>query len=176
MASNRNRFILLILILLAILSSYSIASSDDIGDDKAIKSVFEGLSEAWEQADGDAWGSYFTDDADFTVWFGLHLDGRKEIAEGHQWVFDTVYTNTRYEFEVNDLKFVKPDIAVVDLNASIIEPGGELPTEPHTLPVAVLQNIDNNWKVVMFHNMKNRIKEIQEKREMGDLGIGDVRN
>ncbi|MGK7389388.1 MAG: hypothetical protein ACNS60_03530, partial [Candidatus Cyclobacteriaceae bacterium M2_1C_046] len=71
MGSNRNIFILLMLILLAILSSYSIASSDNIGNDKAIKSVFEGLSEAWEQADGDAWGSYFTDDADFTVWFGL---------------------------------------------------------------------------------------------------------
>lgn len=176
MGSNRNIFILLILILLAILSSYSIASSDNIGDDKAIKSVFEGLSEAWEQADGDAWGSYFTDDADFTVWFGLHLDGRKKIAEGHQWVFDTVYPNTRYEFEVTDLKFLKSDIAVVHLNASIIEPGGELPAEPHTLPVAVLQNIDNIWKVVMFHNMKNRIKEIEEKREMGDMGIGDVRN
>jgi uncharacterized protein (TIGR02246 family) len=141
---------------------------------ESIKHVFDGLSDAWEQADGNAWGNYFTDAADFTVWFGLHLKGRKEISEGHQWVFDTLYPNTRYEFTITDLYFLKPDIAIAHLNASIIKPGDALPEEPHTLPVAVLQKIGNTWKIVMFHNMKNQIKEIEEGRKKGILG--DVRH
>ncbi|PKA84408.1 uncharacterized protein (TIGR02246 family) [Ulvibacter sp. MAR_2010_11] len=139
-----------------------------------VKKIFEGLSDAWEQADGNAWGNYFSDDADFTVWFGLHLKGRREIADGHQWVFDTVYPNTRYEFTITNEKYLSPEIAVVHLDASIIEPGKELPEEAHTLPVAVVQKIEGEWKIVMFHNMNNRIKEIEEGRKNGILG--DVRH
>lgn len=143
-------------------------------DKDAIQSVFRGLTEAWEQADGNAWGSYFTEDADFTVWFGLHLKGRSEIADGHQWVFNTVYPNTRYEFTITDLKFIKPDVAIAHLNASVIKPGEDLPAEPNTLPVAVLQKLGEDWKIVMFHNMKNRIKEIEAQRKKGIMG--DVRH
>ena len=34
-------------------------------DIEAIRSVIEGLSDAWEKSDGAAWGSHFVSDADF---------------------------------------------------------------------------------------------------------------
>jgi len=142
-------------------------------DKEEIRSVIKGLSDAWEQNNGTAWGSYFVDDADFTVWFGLHLHGRKDISEGHQWLFDTVYPNTRYELEISDFRFLGPDIAVLHINGSIIEPGESPPDEPHSLPVAVFQRGNNEWKIVMFHNMKNRKKEIEEGRSRGEMG--DIR-
>lgn len=175
MRSKSCFFILLMFLMSILINSYSLAQSSNNGDKELINLVFKNLSDAWEQADGNAWGSYFTEDADFTVWFGLHLKGRKEIAEGHQWVFDTVYPDTRYVFEINDLKYLNPDIAVVHLNASVIEPGGELPDEPHSLPVAVLRKIDGEWEIVMFHNLKNQIMEIEEMRKKGE-STGDVRN
>lgn len=138
-----------------------------------IRKVFDGLTTAWQEANGNAWGDFFLEDADFTVWFGLHLKGRKEISDGHQWVFDTVYPNTRYEFTITQLRYLGPDIAVVHLNASILGPGEDLPTDPHTLPVAVLQKLKGQWKIAMFHNMDNRLKEIEEGRKKGILG--DVR-
>jgi len=158
--------------IIVILLTGAVLHSQD--SNKEIKKVFDGLSDAWEQADGNAWGNYFSDNADFTVWFGLHLKGRKEISEGHQWVFETVYPNTRYEFTITNINFLKPDIAIVHLNADVIKPGESLPEDPHTLPVAVLQKLDNNWKIVMFHNMNNRKKEIEEGRKKGITG--DVRN
>ena len=158
--------------IIVILLTGVISHSQD--SNKEIKKVFDGLSDAWEQADGNAWGNYFSENADFTVWFGLHLKGRKEISEGHQWVFKTVYPNTRYEFTITNINFLKPDIAIVHLNADVIKSGESLPEDPHTLPVAVLQKLDNNWKIVMFHNMNNRKKEIEEGRKKGIMG--DVRN
>lgn len=169
------KFAFLIFFIPVLISSSAQTFDLNTDDEEAIKAVLEGLSDAWEQGDGSSWGSYFTEDADFTVWFGLHLNGQKEIAEGHQWVFDTVYPNTRYEFKITDLKFLNPDIAIAHLNASVIEPGGVLPDEPHTFPVAVFQKIGDEWKIVMFHNLKNRIKEIEEKRANGDMA-GDVRH
>ena len=144
--------------------------SDDI---EAIKSVIEGLSDAWEEGNGAGWGQQFTEDADFTGWFGLRLQGRREIAEGHQWVFDTVYPGSRYELEIADIRFLSSDIAILHLNGSIIEPGETHPDEPDSLPVAVVQKDDGEWKVVMFHNMKNRREEIDERGTRGDLG--DIR-
>lgn len=44
----------------------------------------------------------------------------------------------------------------------------------HTLPVTVLQKFNGEWKIVMFHNMKNRVAEIEERRKKGDMG--DVRH
>jgi len=166
----------LIINLLIVIISYNCAwaQSTNIDDKEGIKRVLTGLSDAWEKAVGSAWGSYFTEDADFTVWFGLRLKGRNEIAEGHQWVFDTVYPNTRIEFEITDYKILSPDIAIAHLDASVIEPGETLPDEPQMFPVAVFQKIDEEWKIVMFHNMLNRIKEIEERQAKGDMG--DVRN
>lgn len=168
-------FVFMALFIPILINSYSLAQSPNGGEKESINLVFKGLSDAWEEANGEAWGSYFAKDADFTVWFGLRLKGRIEIAVGHQWVFDTVYPNTRYEFEITDLKYLTPDIAVAHLNASVLEPGAILPDEPHTLPVAVLQKLDGEWKIVTFHNLKNRINEIEEKREKGE-SAGDVRN
>ena len=138
-----------------------------------IQEVFSGLGDAWQNRDGKAWGDHFIQDADFTVWFGLHLKGRSEIAEGHQWVFDEVYPDTRYVLEIERYRFLDKDTAIVHLNGSIVNVGGSLPEEPHSLPVAVLKNIDGEWKIVMFHNMKNQRKKLQIRREHGDMG--DIR-
>lgn len=166
--------VVLIVVLAPVSHAFSTMPAWDEDDKEEIQRVFTKLSDAWEQADAVAWGNCFTENADFTTWFGLHLKGRKAIAEGHQWVFNAVYPGTRYEFEIRDLRLLKPDVAVVHLNASIIDPGGTLPEAPHTFPVAVLQKREAVWQIVMFHNMENRLQEMEELRAAGDMG--DVRN
>lgn len=174
MRSKAYSFFILKLLMAIIWCNCVWAQSTAIDEKESIRGVLAGLSDAWEQADGSAFGQYFTEDADFTVWFGLRLEDRNEISDGHQWVFDTVYPNTRIEFEITDLKSLSPDIAITHMNASIVAPGETLPDEPQMFPVAVFQKIDDEWKVVMFHNMLNRIQEIEERRAKGDMG--DVRN
>lgn len=140
---------------------------------QAINSLIVRLSDAWEARDGVSWGRCFSEDADFTVWFGLRLRGSREIAEGHQWVFDEVYPNTRYELDIVDFRFLGADAAVIHIAGSIITPGESPPDEPHSLPVAAVERVDGEWQIAMFHNMKNRTKEIEERRSRGDMG--DIR-
>jgi uncharacterized protein (TIGR02246 family) len=132
--------------------------TDEAQDRLAIQAVLAGLAEAWAKGDGRAWGSYFTEDADFTAWFGLYLKGRDAIAASHQ--------HTKARLEIRSLRFLRPDVAVVHLNGSVVGEGEELPAEPHVVPVAVLTKESGSWRLAVFQNTKN---------SMSERGIGDIR-
>ena len=125
--------------------------SDEAQDRAAIQAVVAGLAEAW--------GSYFAEDADFTAWFGLYLKGRDAIAASHQQIFDTVYKNTKVRLEIRSLRFLRPDVAVVHLNGSVVGEGEELSDEPHVVPVAVLTKESGSWRLAVFQNTKNSMSE-----------------
>jgi len=38
------------------------------------------MVDAWNAADGTAFAAPFTDEVDFVVWEGTHLEGRQELA------------------------------------------------------------------------------------------------
>jgi uncharacterized protein (TIGR02246 family) len=139
--------------------------SDEAQDRAAIQAVVAGLAEAWGKGNGRAWGSYFAEDADFTAWFGLYLKGRDAIAASHQQIFDTVYKNTKVRLEIRSLRFLRPDVAVVHLNGSVVGEGEELSDEPHVVPVAVLTKESGSWRLAVFQNTKNSMSE----RLMGDI-------
>jgi uncharacterized protein (TIGR02246 family) len=139
--------------------------TDEAQDRLAIQAVVAGLAEAWGKGDGRAWGSYFTEDADFTAWFGLYLKGRDAIAAAHQQIFDTVYKNTNARLEICSLRFLRPDVAVVHFNGSVVGEGEELPAEPQVVPVAVLTKEGGSWRVAVFQNTKNSMSE----RITGDI-------
>ena len=140
--------------------------TDEAQDRLAIQAVVAGLAEAWGKGDGRAWGSYFTEDADFTAWFGRYLKGRDAIAASHQQIFDTVYKNTKARLEIRSLRFLRSDVAVVHLYGSVVGEGEELPAEPHVVPVAVLTKESKSWRLAVFQNTKN---------SMSEHLIGDIR-
>lgn len=127
-----------------------------------VRRVFTGLTEAWRNADGEAWGAHFADDADFTVWFGLELKGRQAISSGHQYIFDGVYANTAFELEIRQLRELGSDVVVAHLNGFVVKAGEVRSEKPDAVPVAVLQRIHGEWKIVTFHNTANVVEEIGE--------------
>jgi len=133
----------------------------------AIESVIGSLVEAWEKGDGAAWGDRFTQDADFTTWFGLRLTGRDSIASGHQEIFDTFYADTVYDLKVESLRFLNDDVALVALVGSVVGSGEQEPSVPQTVPLAVMVKSGAGWKVAAFQNTFSG--EIEARRVDGDL-------
>ena len=152
----------LILFLLISWSAPALSTESDSRIEDEIGRVFTGLTEAWRNADGEAWGAYFAEDADFTVWFGLELKGRQAISSGHQYIFDGVYANTAFELEVRQLRKLSSDVVVAHLKGFVVKAGEVRSEKPDAVPVAVLQHIDGNWKIVTFHNTANVVEEIGE--------------
>jgi uncharacterized protein (TIGR02246 family) len=142
-------------------------SSNDVQDRSAVEAVVSGLERAWTAGNGQAWASYFAEDADFTVWFRLYLRGRDAIAAVHQEIFDSFYKNTKLRLDVPDLRFLRPDVAVVHFDGRIVGPGEQLPEQPQFVPVAVMTKEDGLWRVAVLHNTKNTVAE--------HLGKGDIR-
>lgn len=141
------------------------APPDPVRDEGEIRSVIEGLSRAWEAGDGEAWSEYFAEEADFTVWFGLRLNGREEIGFGHQIIFDDIYAGTIFEMEVSEISFPTRDIAIALLYGRVRR-DGDIPDSPEAAPLAVLRRIDRGWEIVAFQNTPYAVEEL---RQNGDL-------
>jgi len=62
--------------------------------------VIKRLEDAWNAADGAAFGAPFAPDADFVNIRGDLHSGREEIAAGHQQIFDSIYAGSTVRYTV----------------------------------------------------------------------------
>jgi uncharacterized protein (TIGR02246 family) len=160
----------IVMLTLLVVTTTTIVADDRVNDDEiAIYGVFERLTEAWRDGDGNAWANEFVEDADFTVWFGFILKGREQIAWGHQLIFDTFYADTVFELGIRQIRFVTPDVAIVHLNGSVVREGEARAEESDAVPMAVLRQDDSHWKIVAFQNTPNAADEMRNKS--GDLRL-----
>ena len=67
----------------------------DPADERAVRELFEKLLEDWARGDGEAYGSRFTEDADYVAFDGTRTKGREEISSSHQRLFDKFMKGTR---------------------------------------------------------------------------------
>jgi uncharacterized protein (TIGR02246 family) len=141
--------------------------SDDEQDRSAIADVVSGLEHAWAVGDGRTWASYFAEDADLTTWFGLYLRGCEAIADVHQEVFDTFRKSTKLRLHVRELRFLRPDVAVLHLNGTVIGSGDESSEQARYVLVAIMTKEDGCWRIVVFHGTRDAVDEF--------LGNGGVR-
>jgi len=161
--TNIERILTILAGLLALAATGSIpvatAQANRAADEAAIGAVVIRLSDAWRAGDGDAWAREFTDDADFTVWFGMRLKGAEQIAEGHRMIFESFYANTSFDLDIRQLRFLGDDTAVLHLAGAVVEAGAPPASEPDAVPVAVLQRISGDWKIVVFQNTPFAVDE-----------------
>ena len=139
------KFPLIVLLVLSLVFPVkSVADDSQTKAESQIAEVFDQLTEAWRIGNGNAWADAFVDDADFTVWFGLAIKGKEQIAWGHQLIFDNFYADTAFEFDIRQIRFIKPD----------------------AVPMAVLEQVGGDWKIVAFQNTPFVVNEF---RANGDL-------
>ncbi len=118
-----------------------------------IDAVITGLEEAWKDADGKAWADQFTDDADFTVWFGLRLHGADAIGSGHQDIWDNFYGGSVFDLEIESVRLIADGAAIAHLNGWVYGAGETRPETPAvSKPIAVLAKQDDGWKIEAFQN------------------------
>src|SRR5919202_2840965 len=82
-------------------------------DESVIRAFLHQIIDAWNRGSGEAFAAPFSETADFITFEGTHLKGRKEIAAFHQQAFDTVVKGTRLEGEVNFVRFVNSQLALM---------------------------------------------------------------
>ena len=131
-------------------------------DETAIRSIVQDEIAAWNKGDAVAYSRHFAADGTFTNIIGQFFTGYEAFLKQHQVIFEGRFKQTTLQQDIVSLKFVRPDVAVVEVLTSVTgvvagqlapgtsgDPKGRLRTR--LLQVVVKQG--EEWKVVAYHNV-----------------------
>ena len=129
-------------------------------DETEIQQLLGELMDAWNRGDASAYGARYRADGTFTnVNGGFHV-GRDEFNLRHDEVFRGVFKGTTLSLTTRKLRFLRPDIAVVDIDVGVFGcharppgvqagPNGAL----RTCLLLVLTKDDGKWWIAAYHNV-----------------------
>jgi len=126
-------------------------------DEAKIRTLFDDLLADWGRGDGEAYGSRFTEDADYVAFDGTHTRGREEISASHQQLFDRFLKGTQLTGRVLSVKFLNPDVALVHATGRTIMRGKSRPSpERDSIQTLVAVREGAEWRFAAFHNSRVR--------------------
>lgn len=109
------------------------------------------LEDAWNAADGAAFGAPFAADADFVDIRGVWHQG-EAIAAGHQQIFDTVYAGSTIGYKVLQARPLGGDAILAHVRGRLSAPAGPLAGEHEALASLVIVGSDDGYRIAAFHN------------------------
>jgi uncharacterized protein (TIGR02246 family) len=125
-------------------------------DEEAIRAVVDRFMDAWNRHDAKAFAATFADDADFTNWRGMGASGRSKIEEIHAGIFSTIYKNSHQEYTEIKVRFVRPDVAAVDVGWRVTgatDRQGNPQSERRGLLSFVMTLGATGWQIAVMHNL-----------------------
>jgi uncharacterized protein (TIGR02246 family) len=126
-------------------------------DEAKIRALFDDLLDDWGKGDGGAYGSRFTEDADYVAFDGTRTRGRAEISASHQQLFDRFLKGTRLAGCILSIKFPSPDVAIVHATGGTIMRGKTKPSpERGSIQTLVAVREGTGWQFAAFHNSRVR--------------------
>jgi len=132
-------------------------TKDRAADEEAIRDHFRRLLDDWGRGDGNAYGSRFTEGADYVAFDGSRTTGRRAIATSHQQLFDKYLKGTRLTGRVESVRFLGPDIALVHATGGTVMRGWSRPSpERDSIQTLVAVRQGDEWRFAAFHNSRVR--------------------
>jgi uncharacterized protein (TIGR02246 family) len=94
----------------------TMARADNEMDKSALAGVVSHFMDAWDRHDAHAVASLFVENADFTNVRGKHQQRRTNVEEFLTPLFAGMLKNSRLTGQLRSLRFLKPDVAIVDID------------------------------------------------------------
>lgn len=120
----------------------------------AVDNLMIRLREAWNNGDGEAYAAVFSEDAQYVTAPGERLHGRKQIAESHQKVFDTIFKGTTIGRKYPRMvRAITQDVILIEAAGSVLFPGEvEDNIPPNGLMTLLVARQEDTWRIVSFQN------------------------
>ncbi len=148
----RNFTILIFVLFFVSINGYAQKTDGKSQDEALIRANVEQMVKGWNMKSGAEFAKPFAEDSDYVVINGMHLKGRADNAKSHQYIFDTIYKDSSLVAAVKQIRFLRPDVAVVHGESSLtFKSNGE---EKKGSGIVTLVMIKNNgkWKIATFQN------------------------
>ena len=149
---------LLAVALLSLVAGTALASPAE--DESAIRKIIAEQTAAWNAGDGLAYAKHVAPEASFTNLFGMVMYGADAFGKRHSAILTTFYKGTVKIMNIRKLRFVTPDVAIVDIDNEI----QGVKTLPAGIPVPangvlktqlmqVFVRHGAEWQVEAYHNV-----------------------
>lgn len=117
---------------------------------RVVDDILTAYRGAWNDADADAFGELFTDEASYVIFIGDALIGRAAITENHRDVFSTWHVGTKLRVQPLAIQILGSDVI------SVVTAGG-IDTDPDAIELDKFQTFtlvrtQSGWKIAAFHN------------------------
>ncbi|MEU9114033.1 SgcJ/EcaC family oxidoreductase [Streptomyces sp. NPDC048483] len=127
-------------------------------DEDRIRSLFARFLQAWTDNDATAFGACFTDDADYVSYDGTRATGRPALQDNHDRLFRGVLAGSALVGELESVRHVTTDVAVLHGTASVLMPWrSELPRRRLSRQtLVVVRTAEAGWRISALHNGRVR--------------------
>ena len=117
---------------------------------RAVDQLVGEITEAWSAGDARTYGARYSPNGTFTNTDGTVDLGRDEVVRTAERAFQGVLAGTKISLAVRKLRLLRPDVAVVDLDARVSGmPSGEV----RISQLLVLVQEDGSWRITAQHNV-----------------------
>jgi len=144
---------------LTLLVPLTVFAADPTGE-TTIRKIVDDQVKAWNAADGNAYAAHFAAEGSFTNLFGMVMYGRAAFAKRHSDILAGIYKHTTKKEIIQRIRFVTPDIAIVDIDNEIhgitaMPPGLSIPADGilRTKLMQVFVKHQGEWWVEAYHNV-----------------------
>ena len=149
--------------LLVLMAASTAAQQSDRSAEAQIRAIVGAQAAAWTAGDGSAFVKDIAPDVSFTNLFGMVMYGAPAFAERHRQILSTFYKGTTKHHEVRRIRFVTPDVAIVDIDNEIrgvktMPAGITVPPDGivRTQLMEVFVRRDGRWWVEAYHNVDTK--------------------
>jgi uncharacterized protein (TIGR02246 family) len=144
------KLVTLAFVTLLALSANAFAQNNHAADESAMREAVKQMETGWNTKSGALFAKPFAEDADYVVINGNYLKGRAVIESAHQRIFDTIYKDTTLSLAVQQIRFLRSDVAVVHVKGQRTSPTGE--QNQGALITLILTKEKSGWTIAAFQN------------------------
>jgi uncharacterized protein (TIGR02246 family) len=138
-------------------------SAQDAAAEQAIRQIIAEQAAAWTAGDGAGYSNRLAADASFTNLFGMVMYGKPAFEARHKEILATFYKGTTKKHAVRKIRFVTPDVALVDIDNEVhgvkaMPPGIVVPPDGviKTQLMEVFVRRGGQWWVEAYHNVDTK--------------------
>ncbi|HEY3227703.1 MAG TPA: SgcJ/EcaC family oxidoreductase [Roseiflexaceae bacterium] len=133
------------------------AQASQSSDEALVRSLYAQLMQGWNAGSGAAFAAPFAEDGDLVAFDGTHFKGRQAIIDFQQPLFDRWLKGTRLVGEVQSVRFLNPDIAVMHAIGGTVMRGKAKPDPARdSIQTLVAVRSADTWQLAAFQNTRLR--------------------
>lgn len=122
-------------------------------DELEIVALVNAFVDGWNAGDPVALAKPFAPDADYLNLMGLYGHGREVIVRAYRDVLTTAFRGSRIKATIEALRFVRPDVAMVDVTFDRQDAQHPPPIPLRTLAGILAVRNGGRWQILSYRSM-----------------------